>query len=210
MIEKIFSTPLYLNFAEDQILTGIQSEISSVIDNIKSKYVKDWGKTHKISSDDILEQYDLANLENFIEHNVYEYLDDLQYQGSREYKIRAWVSVFETNDYGHIHSHGAADISGVYYFQTNITDGELSFYHPVEQLELSPCFEQYDPIWKHVPMVGKLLMFPGYLKHGIFRNQTTDTRISISFNIFFMEERDRRIEETNVRFNEEDETNSIP
>ena len=200
MIESIFSTPLYFNFAEDQILTGIQSEISLCIDDIKLYYVEDWGKTHNISSDDILEKHDLANLENFIEQNVYEYLDDLQYQGSREYKIRAWVSVFETNDYGHIHNHGEADISGVYYFQTNTTDGELTFYHPAVQVELSPCFEQYGTIWEHVPMVGKLLMFPGYLKHGIFRNQTTDTRISISFNVFFKEERDRRIEETNARF----------
>ena len=197
MIESIFSTPLYYNFAEDQILTGIQSEISLCIDDIKLQYVQDWGKTHNISSDDILEKHDLANLENFIEHNVYEYLDDLQYQGSREYKIKAWVSLFETNDYGHIHDHGDADISGVYYFQTNTTDGELTFYHPAEQVEMSPCFNR-STIWEHVPMVGKLLMFPGYLKHGIFRNQTPDTRISISFNVFFKEERAKRIEETNA------------
>ena len=197
MIESIFSIPLYYNFAEDQKLTDIQSEISSVIDDIKLYYVKNWGKTHKISSDDILEQYDLPNLKNFIEQNLYEYLDDLQYQGSREYKTKGWVAVFETNDYGHIHSHGDADISGVYYFQTNTTDGELSFYHPAAQVELSPCFDHIT-IWKHVPMVGKLLMFPSYLKHGILRNQTTDTRISISFNVFFKEERDRRIEETNA------------
>ena len=68
MIESIFSTPLYYNFAEDQILTGIQSEISLCIDDIKLQYVQAWGKTHKISSDDILEKHDLANLENFIEH----------------------------------------------------------------------------------------------------------------------------------------------
>ena len=187
MIESIFSTPLYYCFAEEQILTGIQSEIDLCIDDIELQYVKDWGKTHKISSDDILEQYDLANLENFIEQNVYEYLDDLQYQGSREYKIKAWVAVFETNDYGHIHNHGDADISGVYYFQTNTTDGELTFYHPAVQVELSLCFD-HKTIQYHVPMVGKLVMFPGYLKHGIFRNQTTDTRISISFNVFFKEE----------------------
>ena len=197
MIESIFSTPLYFNFAEDQILTGIQSEISLCIDDIKLYYVEDWGKTHNISSDDILEKHDLANLENFIEQNVYEYLDDLQYQGSREYKIKAWVAVFETNDYGHIHSHGDADISGVYYFQTNTTDGELTFYHPAAQAELSLCFD-HKTIQYHVPMVGKLVMFPGYLKHGIFRNQTTDTRISISFNVFFKERKRQEIEETNA------------
>ena len=196
MIELIFSTPLYYSFAEEQILTGIQSEISLCIDDIKLQYVKDWGKTHKISSDDVFEQYDLANLENFIEQNVDKYLNDLQYQGSREYKIKAWVAVFETNDYGHIHSHGDADISGVYYFQTNTTDGELTFYHPAAQVELSRCFNL--SLWEHIPMVGKLVMFPGYLKHGIFRNQTTDTRISISFNVFFKERKRQEIEETNA------------
>ncbi len=196
MIELIFSTPLYYSFAEEQILTGIQSEISLCIDDIKLQYVEDWGKTHKISSDDVFEQYDLANLENFIEQNVDKYLNDLQYQGSREYKIKAWVAVFETNDYGHIHSHGDADISGVYYFQTNTTDGELTFYHPAAQVELSRCFNL--SLWEHIPMVGKLVMFPGYLKHGIFRNQTTDTRISISFNVFFKERKRQEIEETNA------------
>ncbi len=196
MIELIFSTPLYYSFAEEQILTGIQSEISLCIDDIKLQYVEDWGKTHKISSDDVFEQYDLANLENFIEQNVDKYLNDLQYQGNREYKIKAWVAVFETNDYGHIHSHGDADISGVYYFQTNTTDGELTFYHPAAQVELSRCFNL--SLWEHIPMVGKLVMFPGYLKHGIFRNQTTDTRISISFNVFFKERKRQEIEETNA------------
>ena len=197
MIESIFSTPLYYNFAEDQKLIDIQTELSSVIDDIKLYYVKNWGKTHKISADDLFEQYDLANLENFIEQNVYEYLDELQYQGVREYEVKAWVAVFGLNDYGHIHNHGDADISGVYYFQTNTSDGELSFYHPAVQVELSPCFNQMT-IWQHEPMIGKILMFPGYLMHGIFRNQTTDTRISISFNVFFNKEREKRSKETNA------------
>ena len=204
MIESIFSTPLYYNFAEDQKLIDIQTELSSVIDDIKLYYVKNWGKTHKISADNLFEQYDLANLENFIEQNLHEYLDVLQYQGNREYKTKAWAAVFELNDYGHIHNHGDADISGVYYFQTNTTDGELTFYHPAVQVELSPCFNQRS-IWEHVPMVGKLIMFPSYLKHGIFRNQTTDTRISISFNVFLKKdggekiEEEDNVEETNIR-----------
>ena len=35
MIESIFSTPLYYNFAEDQKLIDIQTDLSSVIDDIK-------------------------------------------------------------------------------------------------------------------------------------------------------------------------------
>jgi ectoine hydroxylase-related dioxygenase (phytanoyl-CoA dioxygenase family) len=36
------------------------------------------------------------------------------------------------------------------------------------------------------PKIGKLIMFPGYLPHGVERNGTTDDRISISFNVKLM------------------------
>ena len=192
MIESIFPTPLYFNIAKDQELKDIQSEISNVINNIKFDYVTRWGKTHKISyapsnaEPDIIEHHDLTNLKNFIQQNMYEFLDNLNYQGNREYKRESWAAAFELNDYGHIHDHGMADLSGVYYFQTNTSDGNIMFYNPAVQVDMSPCLNNSDlSSWTHPPQVGKILIFPGYLRHGILRNVTTDTRISISFNAFF-------------------------
>lgn len=185
MIETIFPTLLYVHIPQEQQLKQIQSEIANTIDKINSEYNEDWGKTHKVSplADNIIAKHSLVGFEQFIKQNLDSYLNQLNYKGSREYRIESWVSLFNTDDYGHIHDHGNADISGVYYFQTNTQDGDIVFYNPTVQVDMSTCFKSNN--WKHSPTVGKLLLFPGYLKHGIERNQTTSTRISISFNLFF-------------------------
>tara|TARA_B100000959_G_scaffold87349_1_gene92641 strand:- start:5185 stop:5769 length:585 start_codon:yes stop_codon:yes gene_type:complete len=192
MIESIFPTPLYFNIAKDQELKDIQSEISNIINNIKYDYIIRWGKTHKMSfapSDaepDVIAQYDLTNFKNFVQQNIYEYLDNLNYQGNREYKMESWVAAYELNDYASIHDHGNSDLSGVYYFQTNTSDGNIMFYNPASQVNMTTCFKNSDlESWTHPPQVGKILIFPGYLRHGVLRNVTADTRIAISFNAFF-------------------------
>lgn len=185
MIEPIFPTLLYINVAEGKQLVDVQSEIALAIQNINLDYNSEWGKTHKISSlsNNIIDQYNLNEFKKFLQQNLDQYLNDIQYYGKKEYKLDCWVSRFDTDDYGHTHNHGNADISGVYYFQTTQTDGDLVFYNPAPQVEMSTCFRS--KTWRHQPMIGKILLFPGYLSHGIYRNQTDQTRISISFNVFF-------------------------
>ena len=185
MIETIFPTLLYVHILQEQQLRQVQSEIENAIKKIIPIYNQDWGKTHKVSSlsDDIITKHNLVAFEQSIKQNIDIYLNQLDYKGNREYKMESWVSLFDKDDYGHIHDHGNADISGVYYFQTNSQDGDIVFYNPTVQVDMSNCFKGGS--WKHSPTVGKLLLFPGYLKHGIERNQTTSTRISISFNLFF-------------------------
>ena len=39
--------------------------------------------------------------------------------------------------------------------------------------------------FEHEPMEGKLIIFPGWLLHGVRQNSTDNTRISLSFNITF-------------------------
>ena len=116
----------YLSYKSHEKIYKLLKNTNPEFDNIKFDYVSRWGKTHKTSyapssaTDNVIEQYDLVNFKNFLQQNMYEYLDNLNYQGNREYKMESWVSAFELNDYGHIHDHGTADFSGVYYFQTNM------------------------------------------------------------------------------------------
>ena len=71
----------------------------------------------------------------------------------------------------------------IFYHQTNDIDGHLWFENPAVQSEQSLSYTQ--EVIKYAPQKGKLIMFPGYMKHGVLRNQTQDTRISLSFNIYF-------------------------
>ena len=72
-----------------------------------------------------------------------------------------------------------------WYYKTNKEDGYLYFQTPNPYLEGSLCYTNQGHRWKHSPQEGKLLLFPGWLKHGVTTNETEDTRISISFNIIF-------------------------
>ena len=180
MIENIFPSPLYIAIAEGSDLADIQYELRRVVDEIPIEYKEQWGKTHQVSklSNNIIEQYSLTSFKTFLNHNIKEFLGT-----EMPYEIESWVSVYKPDDYGHIHCHGNADLSGVYYFQTNNKDGDIVFYNPTVQADSSTLFS--GQTWKHPPHIGKLLLFPGYMKHGVNRNTTQDTRISLSFNIFF-------------------------
>ena len=184
MIEKVFSTPLYSTISENN---DIQNEIGACIDKVNFQYIEKWGKTHKISivdAEDVIGHYELDHFKKFLNENIVEYCKQIGFQPKEKYRLQSWFAKFNKDDYGHIHNHGHADISGVYYYKTNGDDGDLAFYTPVINSETSTVFN-VDTTWIHKPVVGKLIMFPGYLKHGIFRNTTTSERISLSFNIDF-------------------------
>ena len=184
MIEKVFSTPLYSTISENN---HIQNEMDACIDKVNFHYIEQWGKTHKISDvniSDVISYYNLENFKIFLNEHIVKYCNELDYKPPKEYRLESWFTKFNKDDYGHVHSHGYADISGVYYYKTNGNDGDLAFYTPVINSETSMVFGK-DNTWIHKPAIGKLIMFPGYLKHGIFRNVTTSERISISFNIYF-------------------------
>jgi len=184
MIEEIFPTPLYSDIVNGDKLNHIQSEISNCIKKIDVEYKDDWGKTHQLSSlsGNIIEQYNLKHLEKHIDDCLKQYLEEINYVKYKEYRMKSWIAVFNPDDYGHQHDHGNADISGVYYYRTSTKDGDIVFYNPTVQANMSTVF--VGNTWKHKPMTGKLLMFPGYLRHEVQRNQTNETRISLSWNIF--------------------------
>lgn len=183
MIENIFTTPLYYHIANGERLKNIQSELSDCIKKIKVDYNEDWGKTHQLSplAGNIIEEYNLSNLKSHIDEHLNLYLDGIFYPNNRNYRMESWIAVFNPNDYGHQHDHGNADISGVYYFKTNIKDGDIVFYNPTVQADTSTVF--MGSTWKHKPEVGKMLMFPGYMRHEVQRNRTNDIRISLSWNV---------------------------
>ena len=184
MIEDIFSTPLYYDIVYGERLKNIQSEISDCIQKIDVEYNEGWGKTHQLSSlsENVIEQYNLNHLKNHINEHLNFYLDEIRYTRNIKYRMESWIAVFNPDDYGHQHDHGSADISGVYYYKSNGADGDIIFYNPTVQADVSTTLR--GKTWRHQPQAGKMLMFPGYLRHEVQRNQTSETRISLSWNIF--------------------------
>ena len=193
-VDSLYSIPFYR--ASVSNFETIQSELKPAIENIKIDTIDDWGSPHKLSTktftDSFIDEYNLINFKNEIYNHVNVMLSDLRfdlnanYTDSMRVKINSsWVSLFEKNDYAHIHDHGDADISGVYYYKVDESHGDFFVSSPFPALSSSYPFFHLCNRRTFQPVNGTLYLFPGFLSHGVCTNTSDVTRISVAFNIYF-------------------------
>jgi len=186
MITSLFDTKI-LNVIEKDF-AEINEEIKNTLPQLKLLKKDNWGSTHFLSTLDFQQDYiadnNLTLLQKSIDNNVKEYCTFVKYRYN-DYKMTSWVSWYKQNDYAHTHNHGNADISGVYYVQTNGKDGNIFFTSPCPAAETSKIQIEHKESYRYIPKNGLMLLFPGYLNHGVQRNTTEDDRVCISFNIYF-------------------------
>jgi len=187
-IELVFSTPLLAKMVENK--HEIQREFELIKDRLVFKYIEILGKTHKLYpehfSNDVLETLGMSKMIEAIDLALREYCSALEHSPG-QYKMTSWFTSFDEKDYGNVHDHGNAHISGCYYYKTNGNDGNIFFLTPAKASAASSiCFQKHHSIaWEHQPIEGKMLLFPGWLLHGVRPNNTKSQRISLSFNIVF-------------------------
>jgi hypothetical protein len=191
MVESVFPTQIYNRMVENR--KPLQDEFHKNVRNITFDYAREtsWGKTIKVHphpnyfKGDVIQEYGLIKMEKLIDESVRHYCDIVKYPFG-EYKRTSWLTLSERGDFIHVHNHGDFDISGVYYYKTTSVEGELFFRSPVISGRTARCNSMmHQAPLNYKPYVGKLLLFPSWLEHGVKRNDTYDTRISLSFNIMF-------------------------
>ena len=184
-VQDIYPTPVYL--ADVDNFDSIQNEIENTIDNIEFSYSPGFGNTHKLSHHfSSSEEYlmgDLPIFSNELNDHISRYCQQLNF-GTREYQFTSsWMTLFEKGDYAHIHNHNDVDFSGVYYYQKESDTEDFFFESPVEGAKISAAYygcRIYPPTH-----TGFLMLFPGWLYHGVDKIETDGKRYSISFNIEF-------------------------
>jgi uncharacterized protein (TIGR02466 family) len=104
-----------------------------------------------------------------------------------------WANINGENHTNSVHIHDNAFLSGAFYVKAEPGQGPINFYKSYSQdyiVASQARVKHYTPISASAmsfhPKVGKLIMFPGYLPHGVERNGTNSDRISISFNVKLM------------------------
>lgn len=185
-----FPTPVYTNKIRGSFFDEVQEEIGNSLSKVDFKFNDNFGETHLLSDPTFLENYiekhSLDSLSSVIKQNVQKYMIDIGYTQELKYRIASsWIALFKPGNYGHVHDHGITDISGVYYHKTNGKDGNIYFESPNSNLVSSVPFNHLSHPITYDPEEGGLLLFPGWLKHGIKKNTTDETRISLSFNLYF-------------------------
>ena len=166
----------------------IQEEISDYVSKLKEGPELDnpWGDTvgttfkygnyeHILASTPVL-------LEEIKKHTT-EFLLRLNYTNLQINVRESWCNLGREKSFQHYHLHGDSDISGVYYHRTTGNDGDIVFRNPSLINRFHKLTYNIDNSVNYKPEVGKILLFPSFLEHAVYSNNTNQTRISVSFNI---------------------------
>ena len=187
-INAIFPLPVFMGRAEGSEYESIHKELTTVKSKLK---FNDTG-SHMILNDDpfrshFLSYHNCSHTLNFINKTIKDYISSL-YGGSTYPEewviIESWITKTIKGRYARNHSHGLADISGVYYLDTNGEDGNLVLVNSHNHLESNMFLNEL--VSKDIVMPlenGLIFLWPGQLKHYTQTTKTDHERISISFNI---------------------------
>ena len=100
-----------------------------------------------------------------------------------------WANINGPGNYNRPHVHPNSLFSGVYWIKTTENSGNLMLYDPRPGTHMSMPNRtdgKLPPeLWREVqysPKAGTCIMFPSWLWHEVKPNQSSDTRISVSFN----------------------------
>ena len=188
----LFSTPIYEEIFEGDNLSLVQEEIKGALETTefrqptqnlghlicKSEFSDDWISTKNLTKFDWMLNDGLSRYCQAI---------GIDPEGV-SYERTSWINQFKKGSFAHIHEHGESHVSGVYYYQTTGYDGNIFFETPVVQTKCTRAWQQLATRIFRPTCKGGLILFPGWLRHGVTENFTDDTRISISFNFNFQKD----------------------
>ena len=192
-LEYKFAVPIYSAFVDSNAFSKIQYEFEQVYNDLKqnNKFQhNEKSNSHLLSditfTENLLVKHNTQTFLTELDRHLHNYITGIGADIPFDYKIQSsWMTLNPKGAYAVVHSHGDADISGVYYFNTTGDDGDFFFETPNKLTKNSYCFKHWQCVSEHKPAIGKLMLFPGWLEHGVGTNMTDNNRISISFNIYF-------------------------
>ncbi|MFG5383404.1 TIGR02466 family protein [Yoonia sp. R2-816] len=106
-------------------------------------------------------------------------------------KISGWMNMNPPGGFNAPHTHPGAHWSGVYYVSQPAveegTSGMIEFLDPRSDLPNWRILraKAFRPKRRIRPRVGEIVMFPSYLVHWVYPNETDEERVSIAFNATF-------------------------
>jgi len=184
-IHQLFPEPVYFSKLERELT---KKELKT-IDAYKAKTYKNDGNSTSIDTY-VLEHKSLKNLKEDLHKTVIEYFKEVVCTDNSitPYITQSWINYTETNQFHQKHSHSNAYISGVFYIDAKKEVDQIHFYklsHPQVYLNIarSNIFNTSN-LWFPVN-TGEIILFPATLIHGVPPKKGTNTRISLSFNVFF-------------------------
>jgi len=125
---------------------------------------------------------------DFAEYHGKKYWKELNLTSRVEpYVLHMWANKIPPGGFTPVHVHTPIPIAAALYIHATDAMGVLEIENPIDTIEkLAPRDNRLKPYF-HTHRVsindGKLVLFPGWIRHFTRSNLTTDNRIIVSFNI---------------------------
>ena len=189
MVEYFFPTPIYVFDVPNatQLNASLEKNIiewSQKDKGVQKTNANGWHSTIDMATKS--EYQPLVNLLYEAQREIFkkENLDGEPVLGNM------WANINPKGGSNAPHTHPNCLFSGVYYVKTPENCGLLQFedprpgtnlYRPVKKKEIQDEKEYWREIF-YKPVAGRLIMFPAWLLHKVFPNESNDIRISVSWN----------------------------
>lgn len=190
-IDHLWPVLMLQNDFEGEVLDQIQSEIQRAYqDHIdRGRFVDPWnneraGVTDGAFQGDLIEDFDMQFFRAVIIENFLHYASEMRWR-FKDFRItECWMVQSLKHQWGLVHAHNGSHVSGAYYFRGTETEGDIYFESPMPMYDQSETHSAQIAYYK--PKTGRMLMWPGNLRHGVATNTTDRERVSLSFNIVML------------------------
>lgn len=118
-------------------------------------------------------------------------------------KIFAWMNMNPPGGFNAPHTHPGAHWSGVYYVnQPDVETGNsgmIEFLDPRSDLPSWRLLKAsaFRPKFKIRPEAGQMILFPSYLMHWVYPNESDEERVTVAFNATFSKPRKSELDSQN-------------
>lgn len=138
----------------------------------------------------VLEDDRLKSVRSFAMNGVNLFIKDIvcPKENVTPYITQSWFNYTDKGQYHHKHTHPNSYISGVMYFSSDEEKDKITFYNPNFNYILDLPTENFNPYnsqsWWLKAKTGTMYIFPSKIHHEVYITESSDTRISLSFNVF--------------------------
>lgn len=198
---ELFPHKVYeVNFPNYQIIQDdLIQEISTFFgDNFTSEYNN---HDHPVRNGFLKDIYDVRNSSNINLPNLKSVFDFITVEGKKywdeilsysdqltPYILNAWVTAVKNGGFVASHNHNPIPVAGVFYIRAEEGQGNLYLENPSDLVIGKAPYKAnsgYVPQrfnYEMKSVSGKLILFPGWMKHFTKENTTNDIRISMAVN----------------------------
>jgi len=186
MIQDLFKTPILIsscNVNRNALLEYVETYVKN---NPTGRQASNNGGYQSLRLNYI--QRPIKTLVDSIAKNVYDYGKELKIKTPIQLES-IWFNINKTKESNMRHIH-AGIVSGVYYLKTNKDSGPIRFYHGYHDqmaytwrnAEWKEMNNRTSEHWDILPNNDDLILFPSFLQHSVMANESSEDRISFSFN----------------------------